>query len=389
MSSADLVFDAEPAPPPEAFRTAPSALEAPAPAPKAARPQEAEETQRLLDDLDAGFESIVRPSAPVVWIGSPSADGASPPAAGDAGAVAAPAAEARAAQHEADMAEVRELFAGIAPAYARPLRDFMLEVAWGEPTPEWLDVVRPATEALRRAAAAVELPAVDAALEDFAAALELASGEPSYRAEVRETLGAAYAKLVEAMPAVFALEGERSRREPIIVRSLLLQVPGVRKVAIDKLYAAGLHGLDVFYAAHPRELAEASGLDEALAAAICERFQRYRRELGELSPDRGHARERAELEVLTAALARQHEEHEGAAVAWSPDATARRASARKERGDTLLRIDALLAHLGEVDLQRTLARVPFHQKIRELVRYLDEAKHQAGSSASPGPPEKA
>ncbi len=188
------------------------------------------------------------------------------------------------------MAEVRELFAGIAVAYARPLRDFMIEVAWGEPTREWLDVAVPAALALRRAATAVELPEVDAALEGYGAALELAAGEASLNREVREMLAGAYARLVEAMPGVFALEGERGRREPIIVRSLLLQVPGVRKVAIDKLYAAGINSLEILYAARPRELAEATGLDFATAAGICDRFQSYRREVGELSPGKNRER---------------------------------------------------------------------------------------------------
>jgi hypothetical protein len=346
----------------------------PAPAATAETPEnppaESEETKRLLDDLDAGFESIVRPSAPPGPIGGPgsSSDEAQP------GQVSQ---DEKAARHEADMAEVRKLFAGIAVSYARPLRDFMIEVAWGEPTKEWLDVALPATYALRRAAGAVELPAVDAALEGYLTALELALGESTIHREVREMLNAAYAKLIDALPQVFALEGEIGRREPIIVRSLLLQVPGVRHVAIEKLYRAGINALDVFYAARPRELADATGIDEPVTAAICERFQRYRREAAELSPGSDRAKERADLAALVDALAAQHEAYERASKAWSARAAADKAKARKEREETVLRINLLLAHLGEVDLQRTLAKVPFQQKIRELRRYLDEAKQKA------------
>jgi hypothetical protein len=346
-------------------------------------PHEADETQRLLDDLDAGFESIVRPSAPVVWLGSPasSAGEMGPPDAapqlGFDDAQPTASTVARAARHEADMAEVRALFAGIAVAYARPLRDFMIEVAWGEPTKEWLEVALPATQALRRAAAAVELPEVDVALEGYMTALELGMGEGSIHREVREMLAGAYARLIDAMPSVFALEGELGRREPIIVRSLLLQVPGVRHVAIDKLYKAGINALDVFYAARPRELAEATGLDEPVAAAICERFQRYKREVAELSPGKDRARERAELGMLAEELSRAHASHEKAAASWAPGAAAERNRARQVRADTLLRIDLLLAHLGEVDLQRTIAKMPFQQKIKELRRFLDEAEQRA------------
>jgi hypothetical protein len=254
----------------------------------------------------------------------------------------------------------------------------MIEVAWGEPTREWLEVAVPATQALRSAASAVELPSVDKALEGYQTALELAMGEPTVTGEVRELLAGAYARLIEAMPTVFALEGELGRREPIIVRSLLLQVPGVKHVAIEKLYRAGINALEVLYTARAKDLAEATGLDVEIAAAICERFQRYRREVAELGPGKDRAKERAELTALAADLARQHEEHENAAGDWTPDGKARRNRARKERNDTLVRIDLLLAHMGEIDLSRTIAKVPFHTKIRDLYRFLDEANQRAG-----------
>ncbi len=378
---APIVAEARPATVPPAPTVTEAGAQKPAP------PQDTEEEQRLLDDLDAGFESIVRPSSPLdaeAW-GAKIDDARWTPEPPATPGASEGARAARAARHEADMAEVRALFAGIAVAYARPLRDFMIELAWGEPTREWLDVAVPAALALRRAAAAVELPELDAALEGYGAALELAAGEAALDGGVREMIEGAYARLVEAMPGVFALEGERGRREPVIVRSLLLQVPGVRKVAIDKLYAAGINGLDVFYAARPRELAEATGLEEAVTAAICERFQRYKRELAELSPGKSRERERAELGALTAELHRHHEAHERAAAAWSKDAAARRAEARKDRADTALRIDVLLAHLGEVDLLQSLAKVPFQQKIRELQRYLDEATQKALPPGAPPP----
>jgi hypothetical protein len=374
-----------PAPPPPAPGTPPvrpTLASAPAITVTSAsvRPAPADDdTARLLEDLDAGFESIVRPTGPVA------------PAVATSGATSVHPApiprvdeapperpEVREARHQADMAEVRELFSGLAVAYARPMRDFMLEVAWGDPTREWIEVALPATQSLRRAASAVELPGVDAALEGFQTALELAMGEPSIGTEVREMLAGAYARLVDTMPNVFALEGERVRREPIIVRSLLLQVPGVRHVALEKLYRAGIYGLDALYAARPGDLAAATGLDEAIATAIYERFQRYRREVAELGPGRDRAKERAELTGLVDDLARLQKEHEAAATSWAPDAAQRRIRARKDRDAMVVQIDLLLARLGEIELQRSISKVPFQNKIRELYRFLDEANQRSG-----------
>ncbi|MFT3764153.1 MAG: hypothetical protein QM820_01330 [Minicystis sp.] len=281
------------------------------------------------------------------------------------------------AQHESDMAAVRALFSEMAVAHARPLRDFMIEVSWGDPTREWLDIAGPASSALRRAAEALEMPDLGAALDGFAAALDLAAGEASLGKDAKDLLLGAYGKLVELMPAAFALEGERGRREPVIVRSLLLQVSGVQKVAIDKIYAAGLTSLEMLYAAGPRELAETTGLDVELTARIHDRFQRYRREEAQLDPGKDRAAERAELRALTGDLARAHDEHEALTRAWSNDAAAGRARARKERGDVLLRIHVLLARMGEVDRLKALEKVPFAQKIRDLQAFLDEADRRA------------
>jgi hypothetical protein len=161
------------------------------------------------------------------------------------------------------------------------------------------------------------------------------------------------------MPRVFALDDERGRREPIIVQSLLLQVPDVRKVALDKIYAAGLTQLDMFYASKPRDIAELTGLAIEVATRVCDKFQAYRRDIAALPPDNERARERERLADLTAELADQHEAYEQAASEWVGDAPARRARLRKEREGTLLQINVLLARLGEVDRIKAIERAPF------------------------------
>jgi len=358
----------------------------------AAEPATHEEAEQLLDALEAGFDSIVRPGEPPVVsitpsvvpdvpVTSPPPDPESPkppaqPIASRPGKTVVDEATRR-AQHEADMAEVRALFTDMAVGHARPLRDFMIEVSWGDPTREWLDVAIPASTALRRAAEAMEMAELGAALEGFIAALELAAGEATIGRDAKDLLLGTYGKLTDLLPAAFALEGERGRREPIIVRALLLQVPGVRKVALDKIYAAGLTSLEMLYAAGPRELSETTGLDVELAARIHERFERYRSEVTELDPAKDRAAERAELAALHAELSRAHDEHERLARAWTPDAAAGRVRARRERSDAVLRISVLLARIGEVDRLKALEKVPFAQKIRDLQTFLDEAKRKA------------
>lgn len=357
------------------------------PAPRPAEPV-VTETRKMLEDLDAGFDAIVRPSeGPEVSVVSitPSSISELPAASEVAVVPSAPAPEPEPPapapeHHDAEMAEVRALFVEMAPPYARPIREFMIEVSWGDPTKEWLDVAAPAASALRSAADTLEMFEHRAAFEGLLAALGRVASKSALEREAKEDLLGAYQKLIELMPEPFALEGERGRREPLIVRSLLLQVPGMHKVVLDKIYAAGLGSLEMLYKAGAKELAETTGIELDVAARVCERVQRYRREAAELDPGKDRARERAELERLTAELARHHEEHERLAAAWSNEAMATRARVRRARADTLLQITVLLARVGEVDRVNQIEKLPFQQKIRELSRYVEEAKRQAARS---------
>jgi hypothetical protein len=180
------------------------------------------------------------------------------------------------------------------------------------------------------------------------------------------------------MPDAFALDEERDRREPIIVQSLLRQVPDVRKVALDKLYAAGLTGLEMYYQAKAYDIAQAAGLPEALAERIVKRFSQYRREIATAPPDLERSHEHKKLAVLAARLANQNDAFASASLSWSADATGKKKRVRKERNETVLEVNVLLARLGEVDLVKQIEKLPFQGKVDALKAYLDEAKARAG-----------
>ena len=78
------------------------------------------------------------------------------------------------------------------------------------------------------------------------------------------------------MPQAFALDLDRTQREAAILQSLLLQVPEVKKVTLDRLYAAGLTTLEAMFLATPGDIAATTGIPESLAEQIVERFQAYR-----------------------------------------------------------------------------------------------------------------
>lgn len=285
----------------------------------------------MLSALDGGFEAMI------------------------AGAKVDPAA--------ASNGDAARLFREIAALHVRPVRDFMIEVRLGEPPKEWIDVCTPAIVSLRSSAEQLGLRELVAALDEFGAALKLADDADGtvVAGATRELLNEAFGKLATELPEAFDLTAEADRREPLIVQSLLRQIPEVRKVALGKLVAGGLVRLEMFFVARPDELATVTGLDAAVAGKIVERFQRYKREVAAVAPDPTRSPERALLGELTVTLSQQHQAYESGVD---------KRRARREREETLLSIKIVLARLGEITLVDQLERLPFQRKIEVLEAHL-------------------
>lgn len=306
----------------------------------------------LLDDIDAGFDRIVE---------SPGS--------------------ARNVLSEHEAKEVHELFSQIAVGHMRPVRDFMIELGLGDPPREWLDLVTPSVASLAKSAEGMGMTELRDAAGVFREALETVgkSGEPRITSEQRKELTDAFELLAAELPGAFDLSEERDRREPIIVQSLLRQIPDVRKVALDKLYSAGLTALEMYYAAQPYDIAQAAGLSEDLAARIVKRFAQYRRETSIGAPDLERSHEHKKLALLVARLAQQNEAFDTASKSWSKKAERDKKRVRKERSDTVLELNVLLARLGEVELVQRMEKMAFQAKVEALTVYMNEFKERAGS----------
>ncbi|HEY8078907.1 MAG TPA: helix-hairpin-helix domain-containing protein, partial [Labilithrix sp.] len=272
-----------------------------------------------------------------------------------------------------DLTPVRELFAQLAASHMRHVRDFMLDVKWGEATGEWIEICVPACVSLRRASERLELADLTVGLDGFAVALEGARGTAVIEGDGKQRLLDAYGKLCEILPAAFSLDNDRSAREAVIVQSLLLQIPDVRKVTIDKLHAAGLTSLKTLWEATSAEIAQVSGIPAALAQTIIDRFQEYRRELRESRPSDARAAEREKLAALATQLKQHHDGYEEAARGWSADAKSKKRELFRAREETWLAISLLLARFGEVERLQGIEKVPFAQRIAQLEGWLDEA----------------
>lgn len=332
-------------PPPQSARPS-----APPIAPDEAVTSIADTFEKLLSsDLDKGFEAIERkPGAP------PTIEG----------------------MEITDLAEVRSLFAQLAANHVRPVRDFLMDLRWGEATIEWIDACEPSLKSLRRAAERLDLTELCTALDAFSAALAAAktAGSRAIEGDRRTALLAAHDKLAEVMPQAFALDLDRSQRESVILQSLLLQVPEVKKVTIDKLYAAGLTTLEAMLLANPGDVAATTGIDEALATRIVARFREYHAQVRSRVPDATRTPERERIAELTARLKRENEQYDAAARGWGREDAEKKKELRAARARTLLDIQVMLARLGEVERLKELDRLPFERKVSQLESFLEEAR---------------
>jgi hypothetical protein len=174
------------------------------------------------------------------------------------------------------------------------------------------------------------------------------------------------------MPQAFFVGTEEQQREGIIINSLLRQIPDVGLVTIEKLYRAGLTSLETLFLAKRDELAGTAGIPAWLSERICEKFQAYRMELAGDARDPAESGQRARLGAVLFDLRYQHEhfQHASRNESSNPSLASRKREARQQRQSCMLRINILLAEMGELDLVNELQKLSFERRIQRMKEYL-------------------
>jgi hypothetical protein len=264
-----------------------------------------------------------------------------------------------------DIHQAQSLFKQIAVAYIMPVRHFMIELRMGEASKDWISVCSPALGSMAASAERMGLTELTRALEDLKTTLEASESSPgaTVAGAAREAVLQKSERLVAELPEAFSVDADTDRRDPIIVRSLLAQVPGVRKVQMDKIYRAGITSLSMFLVAKPQDIAETTGLDLELCSRVLDRFLRYKKETLSGPADAEQARDLARLQQLAKDLERLNEEYEDD-----------KKRVRRERSEVIHEINVVLARVGNVTLVEELERLPFARKVEELSSFLAKKK---------------
>ena len=279
------------------------------------------------------------------------------------------AATAAGASTASDQAALHATFEDLAVEHVAPVRSAMLEVRWGEAQASWLDLAQPALKSLRRMAAEVGHTVLVGALDGFLAAVQkvLEPGQPpGVTGPSRDALLAAYVPLCTCLPRAFEVDGERDRREPLVVRALLEQVPGLDTLMIDKMMGAGLGRLAPLYAARADEIAAVTAIPDDIAAATATRVQAFHRATPAALATVDPAATVRELAVLVERLRTEHAAFEDAARGWSEADRLSKKRLRWVRQVSFLQITIALVRLGEIDLAVRLPKLAFARRLDEL-----------------------
>ena len=273
-----------------------------------------------------------------------------------------------------DQVVVEQLFADIAANYARPIKNFIFELKRGTATKEWIEICRPAMHGITRAAEGMGLSKAAKRMVDFEAALSLAqsSEQRVLAGEIRDLLLWCYEDLTKVMPEAFVVGEEEQQREGIIINSLLMQIPNMGRVTLEKLYRAGLTSLDTLFLARRDDLAVATGIPSLLSERICQKFQVYKAELEGQSRDVADSGQRTRLAEMLTYLRQQHEGFQQASEnEWADPSLAEEKKAfRYQRQASVLQINVILAEMGELDLVNELQKLSFDRRIRRLEEFL-------------------
>jgi hypothetical protein len=273
-----------------------------------------------------------------------------------------------------DQAVVEDLFADIAANYARPVKNFIFELKRGTATKEWIDICRPAIQGIRRSAEGMGLTLAAQRMVDVETALSLAQGSEHrvLSGEIRDLLLSCYEDLIKVMPQAFVVGEEEEQREGIIINALLMQIPNMGHVTVERLFRAGLTSLDTLFLAQKDDLAVATGISSSMSELICEKFQSYRTELEGNSRQLGVSGQRTRLAEMLEDLRRYHEGFELATEnEWSNRALAsEKREYRQQRQSASLRINVLLAEMGELGLVTELQKLSFERRIQRIEEYL-------------------
>ncbi len=276
--------------------------------------------------------------------------------------------------------EVEKLFLSISGAYLKPVKDFISELKNGTVSKDWIDICLSSLKLIEDAGTKMSYDKVVNIINRFKRLMLLAKGRNAKYIShgIRAQLLKEYANLSLLLPEVFALSEKHatkgSRKDSIIVTSLLKMIPGVGPVTRNKLILAGMNTLDKFYMATPKDLMAVSGIRFEQAKAIVDKFQEYKKSL-RVKTNMLNQREvslvklATELENLKSVHLKCKEATRKALYSFEYESLKNKLKLKRQK--VMWEINIILAELDEIKMLEDFKRMIYDRRIDRLEEFLE------------------
>ncbi len=287
---------------------------------------------------------------------------------------------------EREEAMLMELYDNIAVAYVKPLKDFMREIQLNQKIKrrtslEWIEMVEPSVNLLHGSAEKMGYKKICVALKEMQQALQSQKDVPdqAYFTEAAlHDIQAAYERLAEMLPKTFALDLSESdlnsKKEVLIVKFILKQIPEINEKLMNRIILAGLSTFDKFMHSSPDEIAAVTGLSKRQGEDVFMKFYQYRhiyyRHDDEAYRDRFYDMFDVKLSLLRElhleieALTEEHRRVK------KPELEARLEGLKQDRQRLLWGLFILLCIKEEYDLIESIQQSIYDVRIQKLEAYL-------------------
>lgn len=288
---------------------------------------------------------------------------------------------------EAEEQMIRDLFDNIALAYVKPLKDFIRELYrnWEAERPtllEWCEIIEPIFTLLSGSSSKMGYQQIADAVKDLESIVvndkEAAQteGRDYFSQEAAHQMVTYYQRLCELQPKTFSLvisdEDLNDKKEILVVKFILKQIPDVTEKLLNKLLFAGLNSFDKYMQSKPDEIAALTGMSRELADDIYMKFYQYRNIYYQDTEDY-FQKYLAMFELQLNLLKGMHSEVEYLTIEeqiGKEDAHTRKEAIILERQRMLWSLFILLCIRQEYDLVETIQQSVFEVRIQLLDEYL-------------------
>ena len=291
-----------------------------------------------------------------------------------------------------------DLFGNIASAYVRPFKEFVRELdenhRAGRPTTgDWLDFALPSVSLLRGAAEKMgyeKLHSILGRLERAITTQRASMGEgDSLPALFCEKVLVDNLQLSKLLPSTFSLKPSEeeltSRKEGLIVKFILKQIPEVDERIVNKIVFAGLGAFDRFMEIPSNEIGHVTGISQKLAETIYMKFYQYRDLYYHHADPEKRKKLVALFEISLSILREIHGEVERLAAEERARRTVDAATKQglvADRQRTLWSLFTLLCIRGEHDLVERIQTSVYEERIRLLEEYYTGLADASSSAAA-------